>query len=243
MGGMPAHNGTAAALMVSNGWTGVEDIFSGEREFFFTFAEESDRRLLVKGLGTDYEVMRASIKRWPVGGPIQGPLQVLGDLIAKHGIRADDVAELVAFMPDKELEIVNNREMPDISVQHLLSVMLVDGGVTFASAHSFERMKDPKVLAMRKRVKAVGDPKLTDVQRRWRCVMEVKLKDGRVLKHKTLAAKGSFENPLTRAEEEEKALDLLVPVLGKRRARSLLDTLWNIDRLDNVRKLRKLYAA
>lgn len=243
MGGMPAHNGTAAALMVSNGWTGVEDIFSGERDFFFTFAEESDRRLLVKGLGTDYEVMRASIKRWPVGGPIQGPLQVLGDLIAKHGIRADDVAELVAFMPDKELEIVNNREMPDISVQHLLSVMLVDGGVTFASAHSFERMKDPKVLAMRKRVKAVGDPKLTDVQRRWRCVMEVKLKDGRVLKHKTLAAKGSFENPLTRAEEEEKALDLLVPVLGKRRARSLLDTLWNIDRLDNVRKLRKLYAA
>jgi hypothetical protein len=64
-----------------------------------------------------------------------------------------------------------------------------------------------------------------------------------VLKHKTLAAKGSFENPLTRAEEEEKALDLLVPVLGKRRARSLLDALWNIDRLDNVRKLRKLYAA
>ncbi len=243
MGGMPAHNGLAAALMVANGFTGVEDIFSGERDFFFTFAPQGERRELTRGLGTRFEVMRASIKRWPVGGPIQGPLQVLSDLIAEHGICADDVVELVARMPDKELEIVNNREMPDISVQHLLSLMLVDGGVTFASAHSFERMTDRKVLAMRARVRTVGDPKLTDVQRRWRCVMEIRLKDGRVLRHQTMAARGSFENPLQRHEEEAKALDLIEPVLGKRRARRLLDALWTIDRLDDLRALRRLYAA
>ena len=52
MGGMPAHNGTQAALMVKHGWTGVEDIFSGERDFFFTFApEEVDRNEMVRGLG------------------------------------------------------------------------------------------------------------------------------------------------------------------------------------------------
>jgi len=243
MGGMPAHNGTAAALMVANGFTGVEDIFSGERDFFFTFAKDSDRNELVRGLGRDYEVMRASIKRWPVGGPIQGPLQVLSDLLAEHQFKAADVVELVARMPDTELEIVNNREMPDISVQHLLALMLVDGGISFESAHSFARMKDRKVLNVRKRVKAVGDATLTDLQRRWRCVMEVKLKDGRVLKHETMAARGSFENPLTREQEEEKALDLIVPVIGPRRSRALLDTLWNFERLDDVRALRKLYAA
>ncbi|HWI12970.1 MAG TPA: hypothetical protein VNT02_01905, partial [Burkholderiales bacterium] len=85
------------------------------------------------------------------------------------------------------------------------------------------------------------DASLTDVQRRWRCVMEVRLKDGRTLHHQTMAAKGSFENPLTRAEEEEKALDLLQPVLGKARSRTLLDALWNIDSLADVRNLRVLY--
>ena len=80
---------------------------------------------------------------------------------------------LVARMPDKELEIVNNRDMPDISVQHLLAVMLLDGNVTFKSAHDSARMRDPKVLAVRERIEAVGDPTLTDAQRRWRCVMEV----------------------------------------------------------------------
>ena len=69
MGGMPAHNGTQAALMVKHGWTGVEDIFSGERDFFYTFApEEIDRNEMIRGLGLDFEIMRSAIKRWPVGG-------------------------------------------------------------------------------------------------------------------------------------------------------------------------------
>ena len=244
MGGMPAHNGVAGALMVAHGWTGVEDVFSGERDFFYTFApEEIDRKELVRGLGRHYEIMRGSIKRWPVGGPIQGPLHVLRELIQKHGFKAGDVEKLVARMPDKELEIVNNRDMPDISVQHLLAVMLLDGTVTFQSAHDFKRMKDSSVLDLRKRIEALGDPGLTDAQRRWRCVMEVTLKDGRVLRHQTMAAKGSFENPLTFGEENEKALDLIAPVVGKKRAQDLLAALWKFDQIKNVRTLRRLYAT
>jgi 2-methylcitrate dehydratase PrpD len=162
MGGMPAHNGVQAALMVAHGFTGVEDAFSGERDFFFTFAPEGDRSELVRGLGHDFEVLRAAIKRWPVGGPIQGPLHVLSDLMREHGFRANDIAKLTARVPDKELEIVNNRPMPDISLQHLLAVMLIDGDVTFASAHAFERMNDPQVLKVRERVEAIGDASLTD---------------------------------------------------------------------------------
>ena len=73
------------------------------------------------------------------GGPIQGPMHVLRDLIEQHGIDGS-VAKVVARIPDKELEIVNNRDMPDICLQHLLAVMLIDGTVTFKSAHSYRRM-------------------------------------------------------------------------------------------------------
>ncbi len=245
MGGMPAHNGTAAGLMVASGFTGVEDMFSGERDFFFTFAppEGADPEALVRGLGKDYELLRGGIKRWPVGGPIQGPLHVLRDLIQQHNIKADDVGKLVARLPDKELEIVNNRDMPDICVQHLLAVMLQDGTVTFASAHDFKRMKNPRIQALRRRIEAIGDPALTDPERRWRCVMQIRLKDGRTLEHRTMAAKGSYENPLTPAEENEKALDLIAPVLGKARAHSLLEALWVFETIKDVRALRRLYAA
>jgi hypothetical protein len=73
--------------------------------------------------------------------------------------------------------------------------------------------------------------------------MEIRLNDGRVLNHQTMAAKGSYENPLTRAEEEEKALDLIVPILGKKRSAALLVALWDFENLKDVRVLRKLYQV
>ena len=72
--------------------------------------------------------------------------------------------------------------------------------------------------------------------------MEITLTDGRKLNHQTMAAKGSYENPLTRAEEEEKALDLLAPVLGRKRSDALLAALWNFENIRDVRSLRRLYA-
>src|SRR5262249_53108921 len=115
--------------------------------------------------------------------------------------------------------------------------------VTFKSAHDYARMKDPRVLAMRRKVEAVGDPKLNDPLRRWRCVMEITLKDGRRLAHQTMAAKGTSEDPLTRADEEEKALDLMSLVLVQLRSRTLLAALWNVEKLKDVRALRRLASA
>jgi 2-methylcitrate dehydratase PrpD len=243
VGGMPAHNGVAATLMVNHGFTAADDEFSGQPNFLSIYAPDADREALTRGLGRDYEIMRGGIKYWPVGGPIQAPLHVLRDLMREHRFAAKDVVKLVVRMPDKELGIVNNRDMPDISVQHLLAVMLLDGNVTFASAHDYGRLLDPRVVKVRRRIDAVGDPGLTDPLRRWRCTMEVTLKDGRALAHGTMAAKGGVDHPLPREDAEEKALDLMGPKLGARRSRALICALLDIQKVGNVRELRPLYRA
>lgn len=241
-GGMPAQNGTAAALMVAAGFSGVDDVFSGERDFFATFAEEADREILVRSLGSDYAIMSACIKCWSVGGPIQGPLQVLNEMIREHKLRPEHVKEITVILPDSDLEIVNDRDMPNISLQHLLSVMLVDGKLDFEATHDVARVQDESVLAVKRRIKAVGDPALTDKQRRWRGIINVETTDGRMLAHQTMAAKGSIENPVTRLEEQAKALDLIEPVLGRQRTADLLDRLWSLERLPDIRVLRAYYA-
>src|SRR5262249_47366331 len=121
-------------------FTGVEDIYSGEPHFFSIMTPQADPEALTRGLGSNYEIMRGGIKRWSVGGPIQGPMHVLYELIRGHGIKAADVERVVVGLPQEMLEIVNEREMPDISLQHLLSIMLVDGTMTFAAAHDFKRV-------------------------------------------------------------------------------------------------------
>ena len=73
--------------------------------------------------------------------------------------------------------------------------------------------------------------------------MEITLKDGRKLSHRATAAKGSLGNPLTRQDVTKKALDLIAPVLGKKRSLALIAGLLNIESIKDARVLRTLYTA
>ena len=248
-GGMPARNGVAAAAMVTAGFTAVEDVFSGERNFFVAYDETRrigkppEPQRLVEGLGTAFEIMNTNIKRWSVGSPIQAPLDSLLDLIRAHGIKAGDVEKLTVRVAHQGANTTDDRSMPDINMQHMCAVMLIDGIVTFISAHDEKRMKHPKVLELKRRIELLGDDELTRVIPSRQGIVELKLKDGRELRHHTKAVRGTAQNPMTRAEVDEKAFHLLAPILGKKRARSLCDAVWNLERLADVRKLRPLLRA
>jgi 2-methylcitrate dehydratase PrpD len=49
-GGMPARNGVTAAMMVAAGMTGVDDVFSGERNFLDAYALVPDPQRLIEEL-------------------------------------------------------------------------------------------------------------------------------------------------------------------------------------------------
>lgn len=248
-GGMPARNGVAAASMVAHGFTGVEDVLSGERNFFVAYDESKrigkapDPARLVKDLGTTFEVMNTNIKRWSVGSPIQAPLDGLLDMIRQNGIGADDVKKLVVRVAKQGANTVNNRDMPDICMQHMCAVMLIDGIVTFESAHDEKRMKDKKVLDVRSRIELHGDEALTRAMPSRQGIVELTLNDGRELRQHVKAVRGTSDNPMTRAEVDEKGFHLLWPILGKKRARLLCDTVWTLEDVSSMRNLRPLLRA
>jgi len=242
-GGMPARNGVTSASMVAHGFTGVDDIFAGERNFFVAYGRKPDIKELVRGLGSTYEIMNTNIKRWSVGSPIQAPLDSLLELIEEHGIKAADVAKLVVRVAHQGANTVDNRHMPDICMQHMCAVMLLDSTVTFKSSHDEKRMRDPKVLALRKRIQLFGDDALSKVMPSRQGIVELTLKDGRKLRHHTKAVRGTSDNPMTRREVDTKSYDLLAPILGPLRARKLCDAVWSLDKLQDVRKLRALLVA
>ena len=133
--------------------------------------------------------------------------------------------------------------MPDICMQHMVSVMLLDGIVTFESAHDEKRMKDRKVLELRKRVDLKGDDELHALLPARHGIVEIDLKDGRKVRHHTKAVRGTADNPMTRAEVDEKCYHLLKPVIGAKRGRQLCDRIWNIEDLKDARALRPLLTA
>ncbi len=242
-GGMPARNGVTSAAMVAHGFTGVDDIFAGERNFFVAYGRKPNIKELVRELGSTYEIINTNIKRWSVGSPIQAPLDSLLDLIVAHQIKAADVAKLVVRVAHQGANTVDNRHMPDICMQHMCAVMLLDSTVTFKSSHDEKRMRDPQVLALRKRIELYGDDALSKVMPSRQGIVEITLKDGRKLRHHTKAVRGTSDNPMTRKEVDTKSYDLLAPILGPSRARKLCDTVWALDKLQDMRKLRALLVA
>ena len=248
-GGMPARNGTAAAAMVSHGFTGVEDALSGERNFYVAY-DETHRvgkppqpEKLIEELGSRFEVMRTNIKRWSVGSPIQAPLDGLLDLIREHNIKPDDVEHLTVRVAHQGANTTDNRHMPDICMQHMCAIMLIDGMVTFLSSHDEKRMKNAKVLAMRSRVTLKGDDEMSAALPSRQAKLELKLKDGRDIRRHVKAVLGTAQNPMTRAQVDEKCFHLMAPILGKTRARKLCDAVWAIESINDVRTLRPLLTA
>ena len=239
-GGMPARNGVAAAAMVAHGFTGVEDALSGERSFFVAYGRKPEPEKLVTGLGKVYEVMNTNIKRWSVGSPIQAPLDALLLLLEERPFKPQEVERISVRVSHQGANTTNNRAMPDICMQHLCAIMVLDGTVSFRTAHDEKRMRDAKVLALRKRIDLQGDDALTRAMPSRQGIVEVVLRDGTALRKHVEAVRGTAENPMTRAEVDAKAYDLIAPVFGKKRARRLCDAIWALDKLPSVRRLRPL---
>ena len=145
--GMPARNGVTAALLVRSGWSGVDDILSGQANFIASYNPKGDPQGMIEQLGERYAVAQTSLKKWTTGGGIQSPLDAMENLLKRHSFEANQVRQVAVHVATDAAQAVDNREMPDISLQHLIAVMLIDKTVSFRAAHDKGRMQDPKYLA------------------------------------------------------------------------------------------------
>jgi 2-methylcitrate dehydratase PrpD len=238
--GWPARNGVTAALLIQLGGSGVEDILSGPDNFLMAFAPKADPAKLIEKLGERYEVTRTSIKKWTVGSPIQAPLDALQNMLRKRPFDADQVQSAVVRVATSEANTVNNREMPDICLQHMIAVMLIDKTASFQAAHDKGRMQNPEVLRVRAKVRLIPDEELERLYPKRETRVEVTLHDGTRLTERVEAVRGTPENPMTRDEVVAKCRDLTEPSLGKTQSAKLIEAVLNIERVRNLRELRPL---
>ncbi len=235
-GGMGARNGVSSALMVEAGMTGVQDPLEGKLNYLSAFAENADANALTSGLGSRFEIMEASIKKWCVGSPIQAALDASMALL-DQGLDVGEIEKIDVIMPDDRLTIVNDRDMPDVCLQHMVAICLLDRGACFESCHNKERMTDPEVLALRQKMSAIPSPELTTAKPARQTILEIRTKSGEEFRHHTKAVKGTPANPMSTADVQEKALELLAPIIGDAPAKSLIDAAWHLERLEDINVL------
>jgi 2-methylcitrate dehydratase PrpD len=241
--GMGARNGVTAALMAQAGFTGVPDVLDGEHNALQALSREPRPEEMVAGLGSRFFITETAIKVFSVGYPIQAPLDAFLTLRRQHALTIDNVERIVARLPEDGARIVDDRAMPDVNLQYVLASALIDGTLSFDASHSYERMRDPKVLAAKQRVQLVGDRTLMDPAAPRSGRVDVTLRDGRTVSHFTRHAPGTKENPLDTAGVTTKARDLMMPVIGARRTDAVIERVNNLEQLRSVRELAGLLAG
>lgn len=240
--GMGARNGVTAAILAQSGFTGVPDVLDGEHNALIALSREPKPEEMVAGLGRRFFVTETAIKVFSVGYPIQAPLDAFITLRRQHGLTVNNVERIVARLPEDGARIVDDRAMPDVNLQYAMAVALIDGTLSFDASHSYQRMQDPQVQAVKKRIELIADRALMDPAAPRSGRVDVTTKDGRTLTQFTKFPPGTKENPLNTATVTAKARELMLPVIGASRTDAVIDRVNNLEKLRSVRDLAGLLA-
>jgi 2-methylcitrate dehydratase PrpD len=255
-GGMGARSGVTSTLLVLAGFNGLNDIMSGPVSFFEPFASAKPE-LLVEKLGERYYVTEPTFKRWPVGAPVQGPLDAMQVLLKRQPIDPNQVREIIISYGQPG-SITDNGGPPDINVQHAVALMLVDKKLTFNNIHDYPRMKDPAIVRLRAITKIIRRPSgsmaaaTTSGSSRAVAprtdgaaqppVIQITLADGTRLTQDAVSTgiPGTESTPYTREWVVGKARSLMTPVLGATHAAELIDRVLKLEDTRNILELRPL---
>ena len=236
--GAPARNGVTAALMAHAGFTATATVFEGEENFFRAFSEDSRPEEVIQELGSRYEILDTSIKKYPAGQPMQATLEGYFRLIKEHALDPRHIQNIVVRLPETQARTINDRHMPDVNCQYLLAVAMLDGKIDFQNSHDFERMHHLQVLELKKRVELVADPELTKKFPAVRsAIVELTTFDGRHFNILIDRVPGAPYNALSAEEVERKFFSLSVSVLGENRSNSVVETARHLERLQDVATL------
>lgn len=230
--------GVMSALLAKAGAAGADSII--ENGLLKAFADQVDKAQITDGLGSRYRIDETYIK---VHGGCRGnhaPVDVVGDLVAKHRIQAADI-DRIRIKVDSvtlaaDIHEPENGNQAQFSVPFAVAVSLVEGNASIFQ-YTDEKVQDSRVREMMGRIMVEADPSLDPGYPDKRAAhAELILRNGTRLTHFVENAKGEPEFPLTAEEIENKFFLLAGGVLGSA-AEAVRDLVMTLETIDDVAPL------
>jgi 2-methylcitrate dehydratase PrpD len=236
-----ALSGLMAALLAEQGFVATREFLTApDGGFYPTYCGGSARDEATSALGSHWEMEQIALRPWPTSAASQGVVTALFDLIRRHDVTAERTERLRLYVSPAccaayaDRRTFSGKWEASASIHYTAAVTLCDRALWM---EQFERYDDPKLQRFAKeRIDLIGDAALTAEQAR----VEAHLQDGTVLSTTCTASKGTPENPMTRAEIEEKFRRAAAGRLGEAQVRLVLDA---ISGLEDQRSIQPLMRA
>jgi 2-methylcitrate dehydratase PrpD len=246
--GMACSGGLRSALTADKGLTGPPTIFEGERGILKVFSGESRTGVITRAMGTDYAVLHAAIKRFPVNASQHSPIELLDKLIKENSIRPEDVKKITVGVNEGVIlhsgSIYEPHEVIEaqFSLRFSLALRLLRGGNELKSYLDRNAWHDPAILALERKIDLYADPTAVK-ERRFACRMKITLLSGVVIDGTLQSPKGNFSNSLSKEELTEKFLANGSSVLPQEKLERIVEKVGKVEAEEDMASLAALLSA
>ena len=247
-----ARHGVFSALLARAGMTGPGPIFEGQMGFekqlgvsLGSVGEKFAVPFVENGDGPASMILRTSIKFWPAEYHSQSAIEA-ALLLRKEIGNPKTVRAMTIESHDASVDIIGSepekwkpetRETADHSLPYITAIALIDGEVTEKQFQP-QRFKNPEVWNFLENVKVERNAELSGMYPDAVAnIVHIDLADGRRLTKRVDYPMGHAKNPLKDSQVEEKFSALVEPILGRERARKIIDIVWKLDETKNVDEL------
>lgn len=240
-----ARQGVFAAQLAAAGMTGPSEPFDGVFGLWKqTMGKPYEIKPFARGKEGVYAVAQSNIKKYPVRDSCQLAVDTARILREKLGGQSIEALQIETYrsaykgaVEDPELWAPRTRETADHSMLVAIAVTLLDGSVTPDTFNS-DRFKHPEVLGLIKRTKVeVLDEFTKQAPGVRNCRVTATLADGTSQVGHLFWTTADIQRGLSDAEIEEKFERLNRDILPAAERRALLDCLWKIESVADVRRV------
>jgi len=238
-----ALSGLMAALLAEQKFVATAEFLTAkDGGLYNSYSNGGKPELATADLGARWELEQIALRLWPSAVMLQGMNTALFDLLDRHKIDPANVKMLrialsqAAFDFHGKLPNYKGKFEALISGHYTAAVSLHDRALTLAQFEP-ERYNDPKLRRFaQQQVEIQPDPALTGGQ----TIVAIELADGGKLSARCDHMRGSFENPLSRAQIEEKFRAYANYRLPASRAEEIIEAVNRLEDFPSVRKLLNL---
>jgi 2-methylcitrate dehydratase PrpD len=245
--GRAAQSGVLASLFAQKGFTSSTSVLDAPNGYLHATSQSMDSTRITEGLGDDYEILNTIFKRHASCGHTHGAIDALLALTTRYAVIPDNVETITVGTYPIAVDIVGHNRVPTTSFEgkfslpYCLAIALLSGTVRVTD-FSPEHLRDPTIHALSNKVTVHSDREFHDA--RLGCAwVNIRTMDGRDLYHRVDVPKGYPTNPLTHAELETKFTSLASLVLPQAQIEQLIQTINNLEQLDDMQELTALLRA
>ena len=246
--GHAAMSGLIAATLAAEGYEGAADALEGKWGFLHAYAPSSDAATVIDALGTRWETLKIAVKPYPSCRYSHAAIDGIRALTREHGIRADEVQEMMVGLPEPGWKIIGNPEDAKQSPKSVVdgqfsmafcgAVTLLTGGLVWDDYA--RHLADRETLALCRRIRTRVDARAqADFPAEMSAAVRISTARGEFETY-VRVPKGEPANFLTAEELRAKFDGLVAPYLARERAEELARALLDLERTRDVGALLRL---